>query len=96
MLGEAFVKRTDGGFEVGIHDADDDIDLVRALFDHADVDADLTEGREDHARNAEIGCHTATDDGNEADTVAYLDGIGIKLLFDIGDQRVQTVGKLFR
>ena len=28
VLGEAFVKCADGGFEVGIHNADDDIDLV--------------------------------------------------------------------
>ena len=52
LLNKAVVQYTDGRVEVPVIYAEDDIQLIGALVDHADIDARFAQGGEDLAGNA--------------------------------------------
>ena len=71
---EFIVDCADGILEFFDIDADDDVELARALVDHAHVDARFVEGGEDLGGVAGGGDHAAPDDGDEAESVEPAHG----------------------
>ena len=85
LLHEPFhggIDAAQGVLKVALLDGDDDVQLARALVDHADVDVGLVERGEDARRGALGIDHALTDDGDEGKIVLDRDDVRLEILAD--------------
>ena len=64
---EAVVEHPDGGLKVLVVHAEDDVQLIRALVDHADVHPGFAQGGEDLTGNTGPEGHFPANGGNYGD-----------------------------
>ena len=76
LLYKAVIQHPDGLGEVPVVYAEDDVQLVRALVDHTDIDAGFSQRREDLAGNAGAESHLPANGGYHGDLVVHVEGIG--------------------
>ena len=92
LLYEAIVQDPDGGFEVFVVHAEDDVQFVGALVDHADIDSGFAQGGEDFAGDAGAEGHLPAYGGYHGNLVVDGEGVGLELLLDVRHDGIQALG----
>ena len=81
--------------EIALLNTDDDVQLARALVDHADIDVG-TGDRIEHASRRTLGLdHTASHDGQQCHAVLNDDAVGADALVERGDELFLTPLQIF-
>src|SRR5699024_8875025 len=88
---ETFIDHGDRLFKVFVLHADDDVDLIAALRDHADIDAAVAQRREQPAADARPRAHVAAHGGDQGDLIDDADAVRLHFTADIIDDVIDDV-----
>ena len=88
------IQDADGLFEIFFLYADDDVEFLRPLRNHADVHAVFTEFGEDLTGNAGPVGHLAADGGDDGDMLRYSYLIRLHFLLQLAQHFIERAGYL--
>ena len=76
--------------------ADDDVQLIRALIDHTNIDACLAQGSKDLTGNTGTERHFPADSCHNSDLVMDIQGIRLHFLLQFAQNRIDAGGNRLR
>ena len=91
LLNKAVIQHADSLGKVLVVHAEDDVQFVGALVDHADVDARFTQRSKELTGNTGAESHLPANGGDHSDIVVDIQGIGLSLFLDLRHDGVQIL-----